>query len=289
MDDIRALDDTRKEEESFQTVDAVSQLNDRLYKTFVSPWVQAMTTPQSAELLRRLHPLRLQHTCFSCRNPAMAPLPPVAEWVRQTRRLVAADNPFLAMEKMTSAAIVAAWDTFRDVRDTWSEGVFQLAYGPTGLGAIFPPKPWIRHGATMRELPAPITPDAYTAGGPLAAVLRIVAGAVINRGVFDRRSALVLRELRQQSQFKDVKNQVVRELFKQQAKLLRQDPDRAINALAVMLPTMQERRIAVEAARQILLLAPEDIQLDQPMTRRLAEVLEMDLSDLTAAVNGAHV
>ncbi|MGE5610949.1 MAG: hypothetical protein ACM359_16990, partial [Bacillota bacterium] len=98
-----------------------------------------------------------------------------------------------------------------------------------------------------------------------------------------------LRELRQQSQFKDVKNQVVRELFKQQARLLRQDPDRAINALAVMLPTMQERRIAVEAARQILLLAPEDIQLNQPMTKKLAEVLEMDLRDLTAAVNGAHV
>ncbi|MGE5608063.1 MAG: DUF3141 domain-containing protein, partial [Bacillota bacterium] len=165
MDDIRALDDTRKEEESFQTVDAVSQLNDRLYKTFVSPWVQAMTTPQSAELLRRLHPLRLQHTCFSCRNPAMVALPPLAEWVRQTRRPVAAGNPFLAMEKMASAAIVAAWDTFRDVRDTWSEGIFQLAYGPTGLGAIFPPKPWTRPGATMRELPAPIAPDAYTAGG----------------------------------------------------------------------------------------------------------------------------
>jgi hypothetical protein len=289
MDDIRALGEARGEDEGhFQTVDAVSQINDRFYKTFVSPWVRAMASPRSAEVLRRLHPLRAQRECLSDMNPIVGPLAKLAESVRKNRRPVAADNPFVVMEKMTSAAIIAALDTYRDVRDTLSEGIFRIMYGSGGLGALFPPQARAAIRPDKLEGTASLLDSEFEAGGLLGAVLRIVAGAVINRGVFDRRSALIFQELRKRSRFKDVKPEEVRGLFKQQARLVRQDLDRAINSLAVMLPTMEERRIAIEAVRQILMLAPEDIRMDRPLVKRLSEVLEMDLRELPKAAAGAR-
>jgi hypothetical protein len=284
MDDIRALDDSRREEECFQTVDAVSQLNDRFYQTFVSPWVRMFTNPMTAEATRRLHPLRLQHACISDRNPLLGSLPNLAQTVRDNRRPVAADNPFLAMEKMASAAITTALDTYRDVRDGMAETCFNLFYGPVCLGAMFPPQPWVR--STVRKELAAIPAEEFKSGGALAAVLRMVAMAVINKGVFDRRSARIFKVLVARSQFKDAKPSDVREMFKQQARLARQDPDRAIEGLAAMLPTPEIRHLAVEAVRQILMVAPDEIRVEAPLLKKLSQVLDLDLHELANASEG---
>lgn len=284
MADIHALDeDGRAEEEPFEAVDAVSRINDEVYNRLGAPWVRAATTAASADLLRRLHPLRLQRELVSDANPALAPLAPLAETVRRNRHSVSADNPFLAAEKMASAAITSALDAYRDVRDTWGEGLFRLAYGPAGLGPFFPARPWARPGAAPAAGPEPVADAWYGEGGMLAAVLRIVAGAVINRGVFDRRSALIFRSLLERSQFKDVSPAEVHEVFKRQARLLRTDPERAITALARLLPTTEQRRLALSVVREILMLAPDDVRVDDPMARRLSEVLGMDLRDLPEA------
>lgn len=113
----------------------------------------------------------------------------------------------------------------------------------------------------------------------------MVAAAVIEAGVFDRRSARVFRAILEKSRFKDTKPEEVRALFKQQARLLRQDRDRALEALAVMLPTREERRLVVDAVRQILLLAPEDIRVDRPLAKKFSDVLEMDLRELPESAN----
>lgn len=288
MADIRSLDDTREEEDRFETVDAVSKLNDQWYKAVMSPLVRASTTRQSSELLRRVHPLRLQHEWLSARNPLLAALPALAEWVGEHRRPVTADNPFLAAEKTASRAITTALDTFRDVRDTLSEAMFQIMYGATGWGAFFPPQPRTRVPALRPAPPATVPGEHYESGGFVAAVLRMIAAAVVNTGVFDRRSARIFRALLDGSQFKEMKPKKVRDLFKQQARLLRQDGNRAIDALAVMLPSAEERRVAVDAVRQVLMLAPEEIHVDRPLAKKLSEVLEMDLRELCEATEGAH-
>lgn len=280
MDDIRSLDDTRKDEDTFQTVDAVSRVNDQLYKTFVSPWVRAMATPQSAAILREFHPLRFQREWLSDRNPLMAPLALAADAVRENRHPAGADNPFVEIEKLASDAIVQALDSFRDIRDTWSEGVFNWMYGPFGFGAIFPPQP--RRPASESPPPEKGALDErwFESGGILAAILRMIAAAVIEVGVFDRRSAKVFNALLARSQFKAMKTEEVRRLFKQQARLLRQDRERALNALAAMMPRQEQRRIAVDVVRQILLLDPEDIRVDAPLAKKLSEVLQLDLREL---------
>jgi hypothetical protein len=163
--------------------------------------------------------------------------------VRKNRHSVAEDNPFLKMEQMASTAITTALDSFRETRDTLSESLFRFAYGTAGFGKIFPPKASTPARRTPRaEATAEVAEAWYESGGLLAAVLRMVAAAVINAGVFDRRSPIIFRKLIEQSQFKGAKPQEVRKLFKQQAKLVRKDADRAISALAVMLPTPEQRQ-----------------------------------------------
>ncbi len=51
--------------EAFERVRQVSEINDRLYQTFVSPWVRATVNPWTAEVLKWLHPMRLSRYLFS--------------------------------------------------------------------------------------------------------------------------------------------------------------------------------------------------------------------------------
>ncbi len=280
MDDIRSLEDTRSDEEAFQAVDAVSRVHDGCYKAFVAPYVRAMTTPWSAAMLRRLHPLRLQHELLSDQNPLLMPLASAAQRVRENRSTVDRDNPFLLVEQTASNMIETALDAFRDARDAWSESVFQWMYGPWGFGAVYPPKAQTPRRTADAVSPRTLSDDQFAKGGILEAILRMVAAAVIEVGVFDRRSTRVFRGLLEQSQFKDTKLEEIREMFKEQARLLRHDRDRALEALAVMIPGIEQRRLAANVVRRILLLAPEDIRVDRPLSKKLSEVLEIDLRSL---------
>ncbi|HSZ59496.1 MAG TPA: DUF3141 domain-containing protein [Tepidisphaeraceae bacterium] len=280
IDDIHSLEeDTRQDEQAFQTVADVSEFNDRSYKTFVSPWVRSFSTPLTADMLRRLHPLRLQHWFASDLNPMFSGVGKLAEQARSHRQPVSKDNSFLAWERTVSNAIVTALDGYRNLRDSFSEGIFKVVYGPAGLGALFPPKslpPPSSAFATAAALPA----EQFESGGMLAAVLRIVAGSILNRGVFDRRSALIFASLREQSQFKNVSHDQVKELFRTQAQLLRQDWDRAVNSLAVLLPRRESRLIALEVVRRILMIAPDEITIKRPMAKKLLEILKVDPGEL---------
>jgi Protein of unknown function (DUF3141). len=71
------------------------EINHGLYRTLAQPVVRAMTTEQSAELMRQMHPNRLRFTMFSDKNPMMQPVKALAGSVRAARKPVAADNPLL--------------------------------------------------------------------------------------------------------------------------------------------------------------------------------------------------
>ena len=92
IDDILALGDGREHERAFETVARISEINEGLYDTFLSPWVRLWSNEASAEALRLMHPLRLQRFLLSDLNPAMWPVRLMAEAVRKDRRPAAADN-----------------------------------------------------------------------------------------------------------------------------------------------------------------------------------------------------
>lgn len=51
--------------EAFERVRQVSQFNEALYRTFVSPWVRAAANPWSAAIEKRLHPMRTSRYLLS--------------------------------------------------------------------------------------------------------------------------------------------------------------------------------------------------------------------------------
>ena len=86
LDDIRALGcNDAADQRRFETVARVSDVNKKLYETFVQPSVRALSTPATAAFLREMHPNRVSFRAFSDRNPLMPPIAAAAEKVRANR------------------------------------------------------------------------------------------------------------------------------------------------------------------------------------------------------------
>ena len=139
--DIRALggndaaDDLR-----FATAARLSEVNLGLYRALVAPAVRAMTTAQTAETRRKLHPNRVRFAMFSDENPLMQPVKAAAEMVRESRHPVSADNPLLVMEQAASAWISACLQSWGAWRDMMTEQMFLTTYGSPLLQALVGPR-----------------------------------------------------------------------------------------------------------------------------------------------------
>jgi hypothetical protein len=130
LDDIRVLGcNDLEDERKFAAVARLSELNLGLYRAYLQPWMRAVATEQSAQLLRQLNPARLQFELLSDKNPLMAPVAAAAELARAGRRPVAAGNPFLAAQQAVSDQVVATLDGWRDWRDAMVEATFHATYG----------------------------------------------------------------------------------------------------------------------------------------------------------------
>jgi len=125
VEDIR-FDYPRAE---FEKVRKVSEFNEHLYSTFVSPWVRAAANPISAEWLKWMHPMRVSRYMFSEKlNPWMAGIAALAPWVRAQRQPASADNPFVVAERGLSKQISRTLDACRKLRDEAQESVFHALY-----------------------------------------------------------------------------------------------------------------------------------------------------------------
>ncbi|MFN2331003.1 MAG: DUF3141 domain-containing protein [Halomonas sp.] len=126
-----AEDDAR-----FATVARVSEINLGLYRLFMQPWVQAVTTPDSAKLMRRMHPNRLGYRLFSDRNPLMSGIPVLAEKIRAERHPVDDENLFHTLEGIMSDQITGSLNAYRDLRDGATERMFLDTFGQPLLQSL---------------------------------------------------------------------------------------------------------------------------------------------------------
>ncbi|MBI2738985.1 MAG: DUF3141 domain-containing protein [Rhodospirillales bacterium] len=119
---------------AFERVRQVSELNEALYRTWVSPWVQLFTTPWTAEILKWAHPMRSSRYVLSeSFNPWMRAIAMLADAIRPSRRPLRADQPLVAGEREFMAAITRTLEKSRQARDGACEQVFRLLYrGPGG-------------------------------------------------------------------------------------------------------------------------------------------------------------
>jgi pimeloyl-ACP methyl ester carboxylesterase len=118
----------RSDEKPFEAVEAISEFNQRAYELFARPFVQSMSNEFTAELMRRFHPLRVQHWAFSDLNPWLAWVGPAAEFVRGHRRGVDDEHPLRQLENVGSDVLSATLDLYRGVRDAASEAAFFSTY-----------------------------------------------------------------------------------------------------------------------------------------------------------------
>jgi pimeloyl-ACP methyl ester carboxylesterase len=140
IDDVRqivALD--TESDRRFATVARISEINRSFYQSFIQPWVRAAITPQAAQTMRRLHPLRASYMMASDQSPWAGWVASQARRARENRKPVAQDNPFLRAQEAISEAIEKSLDQWRDWRDIAYEQAFNAIYG----------SPWVQAWAGM--------------------------------------------------------------------------------------------------------------------------------------------
>jgi len=131
----RDVEDLKRDypHEAFERVRQISEQNEALYKTFVSPWVQALANPWTAEALKWLHPMRTSRYFLSeAFNPWMRGAAMFAGAISQKRKPLSPDQPLVQREKEVIGAITQALENARQARDKTSEQIFGWLYGFAG-------------------------------------------------------------------------------------------------------------------------------------------------------------
>jgi pimeloyl-ACP methyl ester carboxylesterase len=286
LDDIRALGgNDAADEHCFAAVDRVSQTNLALYRTFVQPMVRACTNPSLAELLQQFHPLRLQYEAFSNANPLMAPVAGMAEQVRDNRRPVAADNPFIAIQEAVSKQIVAGLDAWRDFSEAAAERLFMATYGSAALQAAVGIDP--ASTAPLRQAPkSPLHRELIEkriaelksqmkSGGVREAAIRALIFVGLDRAAVDERGFEAVRRIRRT--LTDLPLSAFKATVREQFELLLIDTEAALAAIPSLLPEdTGTRQKAFDLVCQVLSARGEYSDQDLQRIERLARLFRVD-------------
>jgi hypothetical protein len=115
---------------AFERVRRLSEWNEGLYRSLVSPWVQAMATPWLSTALHWLHPMRASRYIWSERFSGwMTTFAVLAAAVSTSRHPMPEGHPLLAQEKKLAEAVSAFWEAARRLRDAAEERTFTTMYG----------------------------------------------------------------------------------------------------------------------------------------------------------------
>jgi len=280
LDDIRALGgNTLDEERCFAGVARLSDVNLGLYRTLLQPMIRCLASEQSAEWLRRMHPLRLGYELLSDSNPVVQPLAAVADRVQKNRQPVASDNLFLQWEKIFSDWMTQSLNAYRDWRDMLMEQMFFNFYNQPWLQALLglrasddPPRHHpgrdSDHAAfverRIEELRAKMEK-----GGPREAALRALIYVGMPEKGADEREFEMLRRIRAQHGTEKSLAEFKQDL-REQYYMLRIDESRAIELIPKLLQGHEnEGPQLLEYIRQIVYA---DGSLGEEGQKRLAQV-----------------
>ncbi|MBR0896790.1 DUF3141 domain-containing protein [Bradyrhizobium tropiciagri] len=268
LDDIRAMGvNSPEDERRFETAKRVSEINLAAYRKYLQPWIKSMVTPQMAEMMRNLHPLRLQYEAFSSKNPWMKMVKSAADKARDERKPVAKDNPFLAFQEQVSKQIVSSLDQWRDSQEAMSEAMFLAIYGSPALQAAVGVDPQSapsqrrkmdpKHRELLRTRSAELK-SRIDSGGLREAGIRALLYVGSARGMVDERSLEALRRLRRADESVRMTLAEFKMLVREQFFMLLLDREAALAAIPKLLPNnMDERRGAFAAIRDVLSAASE--------------------------------
>jgi len=284
LDDIRAMGgNTPEDERRFATAAKVSEINLANYRKFVQPWIRAAVTPQMAEWMRNMHPLRISYEAFGRDSAAMKAVEGAAENIREKRKPVAADNPFLKAQETFSKNIVDALDRWRDAQEKISETMFLSIYGSPALQAavgIDPdadvsPKPQMspQHRKLLDARIAELRSQVGK-GGLRECVMRGMLYIGMARGMVDERSLEALRQLRRSDESKRITLAQFKMIVREQFFMLLLEPEASLAAIPKLLPKGEdERRAGLAVIREVVSATGAD--LSGEIGRRLDRVTQL--------------
>lgn len=280
--DIRALvGNSPEDDRCFAAVARLSEINQGLYRTVASPLMRQMSSEQSAELLRSLHPNRMRFHMFADDNPMMMPVAGWAQDVRANRRPVSSDNPFFAFERLASRAIADSLEAWGKARDALTEQIFLSTYGSAWLQALLGLRPddasaghrverdLVREAAAGRM--AADLRGKIEAGGLAEAAVRALLYVRLPDGTADERGFAMLQQIAEElPAAKRLGLTRFKELVKEQFLILRLDAERAVAALPKLMP--DDRRACDAALRSIHRVIEARGALSADAGRRLAQI-----------------
>lgn len=282
LDDIRAIGQNSPDDDlKFATVERISNINRRLYETYLGPAIRSVTPPAFGDWSRKMHPNRLRFSVFSDEQPGMRLIAETAEQVRKERQGATDDNPFRAVEKTVAASISATLSALGTARDAIAENLFHMTYGSPLLQALVGLDP----GAAPRERKMERQAvreqqqkkrreeleGRFEKGGAVEAALRSIAYVRAAEGSVDERGFAVLKALHDaQPPGRPRTMAQLKEVLREQYLLLKLDEKRAVAAIPKLLPSNAEDRAATLRAIQRVISAKG--KLNEKGQRRLAEV-----------------
>lgn len=128
--EVSDIGERRENPTELANVRRVSELNEAAYSLFASPWITAMSNPASAEVIKRLHPMRLTRMVFSEQfNPWMKLVHAIAGGISEDRSPLPADDPGIIAERAAKEAVSQQIKSARIVRDQATAALFRLIFG----------------------------------------------------------------------------------------------------------------------------------------------------------------
>ncbi|CAM3584088.1 3-hydroxyalkanoate synthetase [Bordetella sputigena] len=247
IEDVRAIvKSDLASERRFNAAARLSEINLGLYRAFVQPLVKALATPYSAHWMQLLHPLRLSFEWWSSEHPLADTVEEAAQKIKAERAAVSADNPFLQWEKQASDAIEHALDRYRDHRDELYRIGFETIFGSPALQALagsmaHPEQPARPRPGDSPEHRAFVAQEkahrhaSISHGGLLEAGIRTIFYVLRQRGVTNSRHFQYAIELHHPTSVSVKDMPSFRQIIRQQALLISEDPDASIATLPTLL------------------------------------------------------
>jgi pimeloyl-ACP methyl ester carboxylesterase len=283
LDDIRAMGgNTAEDERRFATAARVSEINLANYRKFVQPWIRAAVTPQLAEWMRRWHPLRASYEAFGGDNISMKAVARTADVVRENRKAIAKDNPFVGFQQAVSDNIVNVLDKWRDTQEALSETLFLGIYGSPALQAAVGIKPGSEVSPRLKMSPehrkrleariAELT-SHIGSGGLRECVIRGLLYIGMSRGMVDERSLEALRRARAEDKSPRLTLAQFKTIVREQFFMLLLEPEASLAAIPTLLPPGEHERRAGLATIRDVLSASADISGETAM--RLDRIIQL--------------
>ncbi|KTD18711.1 poly(R)-hydroxyalkanoic acid synthase, class III, PhaC subunit [Legionella lansingensis] len=249
----------KKQEDSvaiFNLVRTVSEYNAMSYDLFVGPIIRNLSNEYTAELIRKLHPLRQNQYLLSDLNPLLYLASWITPFIRQNRVKISEDNPFLLQQLYFSKFIDSLWDFVGTSRDNVVEIMFYAMYGYIHLLAPFDPKRDLIVHYTEKDYKEKITQSIIahiSDGGVPEAILRTLLLLIKTQGyIIASNFPDIIQKLRECEALKHLDRNGIKQIVHTQTIMIEHDPELAFTTLPHLLKSPEECSIVIQTIQDIV-------------------------------------